>query len=74
MAIGFAVYLDELEKLEENNNEYDVDILLLYDQKCSLSNILLKVKELTDNGETVLVQKSIPERIRFKRLIDCRGE
>jgi ATP phosphoribosyltransferase regulatory subunit len=43
-AIGFAVYLDMLERFDEHENDYDTDILLLYDDGadvCSLAEVFL---------------------------------
>lgn len=68
-AIGFAVYLDMLERLEDKKREYDVDALILYDENASLKAIGSAVKMLTQNGSTVMVQKSIPEKIKYNKLL-----
>ena len=68
-AIGFAVYLDMLERLNISPNDYDVDALLLYDDSCGIEAINNAVKLLTSNGKSVMVQKEIPEKIRYKQLL-----
>ena len=69
-AIGFAVYLDELEKIFDKGKQYDVDVLLLYSEGADLLKINRKVKELTDSGNCVLALSSVPEKLRYKTLIE----
>ena len=71
-AIGFALYLDLLEELNADRGEYDVDVLVLYNEKTPLAEITLPVKEMTEQGECVSVQKAIPEKLRYRRLLDLR--
>ena len=68
-AIGFAVYLDMLERLAENTESFDVDAVILYDESANTDTLYNAVKMLTDNGKRVMVQKSIPEKIRYKQLL-----
>jgi len=68
-AIGFAVYLDELEKLSYSNDEYDVDVVVLYGAETPLEMVVDTVKKITDGGETVVAVKGSPKKIRYKRLI-----
>ena len=68
-AIGFAVYLDFLERFMEETREYDTDILLLYDEGDSLSDVLKTVSALTSQGNRVLAQKSVPEELKYKTLL-----
>ena len=71
-AIGFAVYLDMLERLDVSENEYDVDALLLYGDETELSALANAVKLLSENGKSVMVQKNIPSQIRYKQLLVLR--
>ena len=74
-AIGFAVYLDLLERLYENIAPYDVDVLVLYNATVSTAKLLATAKQLTEAGESVLLRTAAPEGIRYKRLIDlCAKE
>ncbi len=67
-AIGFAVYLDVLERLLCCTNEYDVDILLLYDDTTPLSVLNDYIKNLGDAGR-IMAQRCVPENIKYKKLI-----
>lgn len=68
-AIGFAVYLDLLEYLHDDSDEYDVDILLIYNENTEMAALFSKVKELTDDGKSVSVQREIPKKLRFKQIV-----
>jgi ATP phosphoribosyltransferase regulatory subunit len=72
-AIGFAVYMDMLERLEDAPTEYDVDTLLLYDENSDLSAIQSHVKALTENGCSVMVQRQIPENIKYRHLLKLQN-
>lgn len=54
-AIGFAVYLDGLERTDAKP-ENDVDVLLVYDESTPLSDITDAVAKLTEEGKTVRAQ------------------
>lgn len=74
-AIGFAVYLDMLERFSGEAEAFDVDIVLLYDDSVSTTELIQTVKELSENGERVMAQRSVPEKIRFRKLATfCDGE
>lgn len=68
-AIGFAVYLDLLERLEEDGEDYDVDTLLIYDEAVSLKTLGDAVSMLTANGKSVSAQKNVPEKMKYKQLV-----
>ncbi|MBQ7960837.1 MAG: ATP phosphoribosyltransferase regulatory subunit [Clostridia bacterium] len=72
-AIGFAVYLDMLERLYEDNHGFDVDAVLVYEEGARLCDISRAVKKITEGGETVVAQKTKPEKIRYKRLLKLCG-
>lgn len=72
-AIGFAVYLDTLERLEQREKTYDVDTVLLYDEGAELSVLLAQAEELTKQGGTVSVLRQLPENIRYRNLMKLRG-
>ena len=76
-AIGFAVYLDMLDMLIENKNEYDIDVLLIYSDNSNLSYINSKINTLNTEGKSVLASKTLPENIKYKEIIniqDCEVE
>ncbi len=68
-AIGFAVYLDELDRLSVSENKYDADVVILYDENASLEKVAEQVRKIADGGETVLAVKNNADKIRYKRLI-----
>ena len=68
-AIGFAVYTDMLDRLEQPMDAYDVDTLLLYDDTTSMSAVRRQVKLLTDSGRSVMAQRAIPANIRYKEIL-----
>ncbi len=67
-AIGFAIYLDLLDILNREPQEYDVDVLLLYSDKTDVKKVFERVRSLTSASLTVSAQKSIPEKLRYKML------
>lgn len=68
-AIGFAVYLDMLERFETAETPFDVDTIILYKDSDNLCSLNDTIKMLTDNGKSVMAQKSIPENIKYKQLL-----
>ncbi len=72
-AIGFAVYLDLLERIYEDSHDFDVATVLLYNEDAKLCDVNNAVKELIDKGETVIAQKTKPEKLRYKRLVRLCG-
>jgi len=73
-AIGFAVYLDMLERFKMLTNEYDVDVLLIYSDKTNLSALNKFIDKLTSDGVRVLVSKNISKNIKYRKLIDFDSE
>ena len=68
-AIGFAVYLDLLERFETTEKEYDVDTLLLYEEGVDTAALAKAAQMLTDNGQSVLVQKKNTDNVKYKQLL-----
>lgn len=71
-ALGFALYLDLLEMLDSNKNEFDTDVLIIYGEDVPVSEIFSKVQSYTKDGKTTLASKNIPQNIRYKEIIDLR--
>lgn len=67
-AVGFAVYLDLLERLDVRDKTYDADIFLLYETGCDAGMVLSAVRELGKDGARVLAGKCVPENLRFQSL------
>ena len=67
-AIGFAVYLDMLERLSEGGNSYDADTIIIYDDSADVCELSKCIKKLTDTGISVLAVKSA-EGLRYRQLL-----
>ena len=72
-AVGFALYLDLLSELEENFVDFDVDTLLLYDDETSAKELNEEKKKIINSGKSVLSVRSIPEKLRYREIIDITG-
>ncbi len=66
-AVGFAVYLDTLERFDNTENNYDVDVVLLCDS--DISKTLCAAREIVKSGKTVRVCKEIPCGITYRQVI-----
>ena len=71
-AIGFAVYLDLLENLQENKREYDIDLLVLYDDDTSPALLAATVEKAIGEGKSVSAQKE-KGNLRFFETLDLTG-
>lgn len=69
-AIGFAVYLDSLERLTDTPSEYDIDTVLVYDDTTSLKELNKKIEELTSQGITAYALREIPDKLRYREKIN----
>lgn len=74
-AIGFAVYLDILEQLDETVSDYDADVLLLYNSDVDAETVSRAVEKLTQKYKSVSAQKAIPNKFRYGHLftLDANG-
>ncbi|MGN1194020.1 MAG: hypothetical protein ACI4SB_00895, partial [Acutalibacteraceae bacterium] len=72
-AIGFAVYLDLLEQTGAKK-QVDVDTLVLYSEKSDLNKLSQFVQENIKQGKSVSAQRKIPQKLRYKTLIDFDKE
>ena len=73
-AIGFAVYLDQLERFGVQRRDFDVDVLLLYDGGCTPSAVTAAVEAILASGKTVRVEREIPDGLQYRELRDMRKE
>lgn len=73
-AVGFAVYLDLLERRLTEARRYDVDTVVLYDSAADTELLRLTVEKYREQG-SVCVQRSLPERFAYKKLVKIsKGE
>ena len=71
-AIGFALYLDLLAELYATERGYDADVLLLYDESVAAIDVISKRAELVSEGKSVSAQRAVPEKLRFREILDIR--
>ena len=72
-AIGFAVYLDALEKLLEETEEYDVDVALVYSDACSMSEVLKTAESIRAKGRSVATMKKVPQKLKSRETVFLKG-
>ena len=74
-AIGFAVYLDQLERLDGGGPEWDVDTLLLYSPDDDPAAVARRAEALMAEGGSVRTERSVPAGLRCRRIISTeKGE
>ena len=71
-ALGFAVYLDQLE-LTEKKKEFDTDVLLLASEGDLPGDVLRRALEITNSGKTVTVQSKIPKKLTYGKIETVTG-
>ena len=74
-AVGFAVYLDFLERFYEQEPGLDTDVVLLYTPETDQELLFRAVRQLTAEGLRVTAQKELPKKLRYGRVmrIDPEG-
>ncbi len=73
-AIGFAVYLDALERFSGETEAVDVDTVLLYDETARPQALLRALQRLSAGGESVSAQRTMPDKLRCRRVLRLDGE
>ena len=69
-AVGFAIYLDLLEGLGKDGEGFDVDVLLICKKGAKPEAIAAKVDALVAAGKSVSAQSAVPEKLRYKEIIE----
>ncbi len=67
-AIGFAVYLNELNLLFRHQKKTDADALILYSDNTDLPALIRAADVLTSAGARVRLEKNIPSDLRYTTL------
>jgi len=73
-AIGFALYLNLLERLEEQDGRNQVDVMILYDETTDPATVQNKAEELRREGKRVLCVRQEPENILCLERINMKKE
>ena len=68
-AIGFAVYLDEIERLQRKAAASDADVLLIPDEGTCDETVFRAVAMLSKEGERVTVHRTVPPDGSFGRVL-----
>ncbi len=71
-AVGFALYLDLLEGLQDTSSDFDVDVLLLYDENTPMRALVERMNTLTADGKLVTAQRAVPSALRYREVVDMR--
>jgi ATP phosphoribosyltransferase regulatory subunit len=73
-AIGFAVYLNELERFFTQPAAYDVDVLLTYGPEDDLAQVVRQAKALTQQGRTVRIQPQGDTDITYQTALSAQTQ
>lgn len=68
-AVGFAIYLDLVEDSFMPTTEYDVDVLILYDEATDAEKLILTKEKILSEGRSVSLQRAVPKKLRYKEVI-----
>lgn len=72
-AIGFAVYLDRLERVEQAGAEFDADVLILCPSDADAALAAKTAEAYRQDGKTVRVQREQPEHLRFQQILKAEN-
>ncbi len=72
-AIGFAVYLDQLERLMDERPAFDVDTLITYDDRVTIAEVVAAAQREVSAGKRVRVQRAGDAAVRCRSQIDLSG-
>ena len=72
-AVGFAVYLDKLDRLSTDTKDYDVDVLLLYSEESDKLLAARTAEEQRALGHSVLCASGERTDIRYRNLMKICG-
>ena len=70
-AIGFAVYMDLLEAIDEGTDEFDCDILITYDGSSDMDKVIETREKYMEEGFSVRVQKD--DEVSAKKTVKIKG-
>ena len=68
-ALGFAVYLDQLERMLGQKREFDVDLLITYGENTPQAAVLAAAAQATQSGRSVRVQRAGETAIRAREIM-----
>lgn len=68
-AIGFAVYLDKIERYGSNSAKFDVDTLIVYDPSAKYENIIATAESERAKGKSVKLAAMNDNSVKYKELL-----
>lgn len=68
-AIGFAVYLDQIEAFMHSVRDYDADVLIIYGKDVPAEEVAKKAAETAAQGKTVRVQREAVSDVRARETV-----
>lgn len=71
-AIGFAVYLNLLERWNQPTEHYDADVLLLYDEATDPAQLLCYVEQLVAEGKQVLARQGEQGKLLCREVLQVK--
>ena len=71
-AVGFALYLDQLERFYPREESYDTDYVLLYGENESAKAVCEAVRAYSKKGAVLAVRK-LPGSLKYKTLLKLAG-
>ena len=72
-AMGFAIYLNELERLGPAQPPFDAEVLVLYDEATDLQDLTARLAALAGQGKRVLARRQAGGALRARETMDLRG-
>ena len=67
--LGFALYLDMLERLFTENEEFDADVCIHYEKGVSPQKVLNKVNEIIESGKSALAIRANAQKVMCRENI-----
>lgn len=64
-AVGFALYLDEISRLEREKEEFDIDALIIYEEGTKPDKVAEAVNAVMRQGLSVHADSCVPEGLRY---------
>ena len=68
-AIGFAVYLDRLERFGREDAAFDVDYMIVYEEGTPAAEIIKAARQLGKDGSSVRTLASVDTTVRCRKLV-----
>ena len=72
-AIGFAVYIDMLERFNAKKQKFDYDAVLLYSEKDGIAAVKDAAQSLRNEYGCVFTAKKLPEKATYGKLFELRN-